>query len=238
MPSSRDGVSETEPGRVSRRVPREVARLLESPQGPGRDAAWQDLVDHHSRLILSTVRSVSSDYDAAMDQYAFVLEGLSRDDYQRLRTFARADAGRFEAWLVVVTRRLCIDYQRSRYGRVKRKDRREDPDDEHRARERRRLLDLVTEELDIARTADRTSVDPEADVRRRELEVALQEALGSLAARDRLLLRFRFEDGRSAREIADAMGFPSPFHVYRRLKKVLEELRLRLRERGVSDSLP
>ena len=235
---SGDGVSETESGGVSRRVPREVARLLESSEGSERGAAWQELVDRHSRLILSTIRVVSSNYDEAMDQYAFVLEGLSRDDYQRLRAYARTGAGKFEAWLVVVTRRLCIDYQRSRYGRAKRKDRREDPDDEHRARERRRLLDLVTEELDIARTADRTSVDPEADMRRRELEVALQEAIRSLTGRDRLLLRFRFEDGRSAREIADAMGFPSPFHVYRRLKKVLKQLRLRLRELGVSDSLP
>lgn len=220
------------------RVPREVARLLESPVGSAREAAWQDLVDRHSRLILSTVRAVSTGYDEAMNQYAFVLEGLSRDDYQRLRTYARGGAGRFEAWLVVVTRRLCIDYQRSRYGRVKRKDRPPDPQDEQRSRERKRLLDLVTEELDIARTADRTAVDPETDLRRRQLEVALQEAIISLDGRDRLLLRFRFEDGRSAREIADAMGFPSPFHVYRRLKKVLEKLRLKLRALGVSDSLP
>lgn len=219
-------------------MPRELARLLDAAQGPEREKAWQELVDRHSRLILSTVRAVSSQYDEAMDHYAFVLEGLSRDDYQRLRTYAQTGGGRFEAWLVVVTRRLCIDYRRSRYGRVKRTDRQEDPDDEQRARERRRLIDLVTEELDIARTADRTTVNPEQDVRRRQLEMALQQAMGSLSGRDRLLLRFRFEDGRSAREIADAMGFPSPFHVYRRLKKVLDELRVRLREQGVSDSLP
>lgn len=231
-------MSKTGSGGTPARVPREVARLLASSRDSERDTAWEELVDRHSRLLLSTVRAVSSDYDEAMDQYAFVLEALSRDDYQRLRTYARAAAGRFEAWLVVVTRRLCIDYQRSRYGRVKRKDRLEDPDDEQRARERRRLLDLITEELDIARTADPVNPGPEEDVRRRELGVALEEALGSLGSRDRLLLRFRFEDGRSAREIADAMGYPSPFHVYRRLKKVLAKLRQRLRELGVSDSLP
>ena len=90
-------MSETESGGVSRRVPREVARLLESSEGSERGAAWQELVDRHSRLILSTVRVVSSNYDEAMDQYAFVLEGLSRDDYQRLRAYARTGAGKFEA---------------------------------------------------------------------------------------------------------------------------------------------
>jgi DNA-directed RNA polymerase specialized sigma subunit len=51
-------------------------------------------------------------------------------------------------------------------------------------------------------------------------------------------LKLRFDDGRTAREIADAMGFPSAFHVYRSLKKVLTALGKLLRERGVSDALP
>lgn len=190
---------------------------------------------------MSTVRALSADHDEAMDLYAFVLEGLRADDFARLKSFAEQGAGRFEAWLVVVTRRLSIDYRRSRYGRVRRTDRTEASAEAGRAlqaAERRRLLDLVTEELDVARTADPSRPDPEAEVRLRELRVALQEAIGSLGARDRLLLRLRFEDGRTAREIENAMGFPSQFHVYRRLKKVLARLRSRLEDRGVSDSMP
>ena len=222
-------------------LPPEVAQLLARPPGPERDAAWRTVVDRYSRLILSTVRALSSDYDEAMDQYAFVLEGLCRDDHQRLETFARSQAGRFEAWLVVVTRRLCIDYQRGRYGRVRRRSGTADlgsSQEGMRVVERRRLVDLVTEELDLARTADPTGSDPEAEVRRIQLRRARQEALDSLSPRERLLLRLRFEDGRSAREIAEAMGFASPFHVYRRLKKVYEELRGQLQQRGVSDPRP
>jgi hypothetical protein len=48
----------------------------------------------------------------------------------------------------------------------------------------------------------------------------------------------RFEDGRSAATIARAMGFPTPFHVYRRLSFVFGQLRASLAERGVDDPVP
>lgn len=242
FPADRTGAAVTrpkDPGRSG--VPRELVALLASPEGPEREAAWRHLVNRHSRLIMSTVRALSADHDEAMDLYAFVLEGLRADNYGRLRSFAEQGAGRFEPWLVVVTRRLSIDYRRSRYGRRRRTGRTEASDDPGRSLrvvERRRLLDLVTEELDVARTADPSGANPEAAVRRRELRAALMEAIGSLETRDRLLLRLRFEDGRTAREIQDAMGFPSQFHVYRRLKKVFVRLRSKLEDLGVSDSTP
>jgi hypothetical protein len=48
----------------------------------------------------------------------------------------------------------------------------------------------------------------------------------------------RFEDQRSAAEIARAMGFPTPFHVYRRLNKLLGELRATLEARGIDGPAP
>lgn len=234
---SAETLNET-PDAIPNPIPTEIAALLASSGAAARDAAWQKVVDRHSRLILSTVRSLSSDYDETMDQYAFVLDALQQDDHRRLRTYASSRAGRFEAWLVVVTRRLCVDYQRQRYGRFREKPASDDSERRLRATERRRLLDLVTEELDVATTADTSIENPEAAVRRRELQSALEQAIRELDARDRLLLRLRFEDGHAARVIADAMGFPSNFHVYRRLKKVLGGLRRRLREAGFSDARP
>jgi RNA polymerase sigma factor (sigma-70 family) len=219
-------------------IPAEIAALLASSGRSARDAAWQRVVDRHSRLILSTVRALSADHDEAMDQYAFVLECLQQDDHRRLRTYAASSAGRFEAWLVVVTRRLCVDYQRHRYGRFRESPGEMDREQRLRAKERRRLLDLVTEELNVATTPDTSIEDPEVEIRRRELQKALEDAIQSLGARDRLLLRLRFDDGHPARVIADAMGFQSTFHVYRRLKKVLDGLRRRLHEAGVSDASP
>jgi RNA polymerase sigma factor (sigma-70 family) len=232
------GILTETPDALPKTLPTEVAALLDSSGGSARDAAWQKVVDRHSRLILSTVRALSSDYDEAMDQYAFVLDALQRDDHRRLRAYAASRAGRFEAWLVVVTRRLCVDYRRQRYGRIRESPTELDSDRKLRAKQRRQLLDLVTEELDVATTADTSIEDPEAALRRRELQRALEDAIQSLDARDRLLLRLRFEDGHAARVIGEAMGFPSTFHVYRRLKKVLAGLRRRLREAGVSDAHP
>jgi DNA-directed RNA polymerase specialized sigma subunit len=40
-----------------------------------------------------------------------------------------------------------------------------------------------------------------------------------------LLLTLRFEDELSAAEIADILGMPSQFHVYRRLKVILAGLK-------------
>jgi DNA-directed RNA polymerase specialized sigma subunit len=66
----------------------------------------------------------------------------------------------------------------------------------------------------------------------------LERAVGALEPRDRLLLRLRFDDDLSAREVADIMRFPTPFHVYRRLNKVLEILRHSLEQRGVDGPTP
>ena len=62
--------------------------------------------------------------------------------------------------------------------------------------------------------------------------------MDELEPRDRLLLALRFDDGRSAREIAAIMRFPTPFHVYRRLTAVLEMLKASLRRRGIEGPTP
>ena len=55
---------------------------------------------------------------------------------------------------------------------------------------------------------------------------------------DKLLLTLRFEDQRSAAEIARVVGLPTPFHVYRRLNRLLDGLRARLAAEGIDDSTP
>lgn len=160
-----------------------------------------------------------------MDAYAYVLEQLRRDDCHRLRSYVSDGRGKFTTWLVVVARRLCIDYIRQRYGREA-------------GASRRNLVDLLVEQLDPADLADHTSPDPETSLRVHELSGALGGALGALDARDRLLLKLRFEDDLPAREIGQIMGFRTPFHVYRRLNALLERLRTALGRRGVQGSEP
>lgn len=216
-------------------VPTELTALLDGSDPASREKAWTALLERYSGLLLKAARHFGRDYDRAMDRYEYILSGLRSDDYRRLRSFRARPESAFGSWLVVVARRLCLDYERSTYGRSGRGAK---PDGAEQRREaRRRLVDLVAAAVDPEQLPAR-STDPEREVRVTELSDALEDALAALEPGDRLLLRLRFEDDRSVREIADVMRFPSVFHVYRRLNRVLEDLRGRLRSAGVRDPQP
>jgi len=178
--------------------------------------------------MLHTARTFGGDYDGRMDRYAFVLEELQRDDFRRLRSYAADDRSRFSTWLVVVTRRLCLDFHRHKYGRDHTRGR-----DPERRDARKRLVDLASEAIDLSLLADPSSRNPEAEVQIGEVAEVLEMAMDRLEPRDRLLLKLRFYDDVSVREIAEIMSFPSVFHVYRHLNSAFASLRRALSDRGV-----
>lgn len=218
-------------------LPPELTALLAASDGVAQERAWARFLDAHSRLILHTARSLGSEYDAVMDRYTYAIEQLREDQFRRLRSFAADGRGKFTTWLTVVVRRLCLDHYRRRYGRVRESLPDGTPQAVTRA-VRRRLADLVTEQVDVARLSAPPPDDPEARVRAGELGHRLAEALGQLPPRDRLLLVMRFEEDLSAREIAEIMGFPTSFHVYRRINALLTSLRRTLQRRGIDDATP
>jgi RNA polymerase sigma factor (sigma-70 family) len=211
--------------------PPELSALLGARTQEARESAWSSLVAEHSRLILHVARTLGSDPDGAMDRYAAVLEQLRRDDYRRLRTFADDGRSRFTTWLVVVARRICLDHERHKHGRLR--------DAEHesaaraRLQARRRLADLVSAEAEMDGLTDPDVVDALEGLCDAELMGALHVVVDGLPPSDRLLLSLRFEDDRSAVEIARILSLPSPFHVYRRLNTVVSQLRRALAERGI-----
>lgn len=215
--------------------PRELAVLLDGSDPESRDRAWSSFLARYSDLLLRVARRFGGGYDAAMDRYEHVLERLRADDFKRLRAYRARDGSGFESWLVVVARRLCLDHTRARYGRARQGETRETA--ERRAM-RRRLAKLTGLELEEELLAAPRTANPERRLRERELQEALDAALAELPARERLLVTLRFEDERPVREIREILGLPSVFHVYRRLDRALEALRLRLRERGVHDPAP
>ncbi len=206
--------------------PPELLGLLNATDPAAREAAWAAFVSAHSRLLLHVARSVGRDYDASMDAYAFVLEGLRDDDYRRLRAYAADGRSKFTTWLVVVARRLCLDHHRRRYGRL----RSDAPGEQQAHAARRRLQDLIAAELDL--TPEPTG-DAQQSLEAGERRATLEAVLNALTPRDRLVLKLRYEDDLSAREIAGLLGLPTPFHVYRRLNALLVELRGTLRDRGL-----
>ena len=222
----------TDDGRPVTSLPHSLSRLVHARTASDADAAWREFVAEHSRLLLHVCRSVWRTPDDAMDAYAQVLEHLSADDFRRLLEFARHPRSKVSTWLVVVARRICLDLYRRRYGRPGS----DGVQDQRRAR--RRLQDLVAEQLEVHDTATPESEATDAAIRHAELHDALHCTLVALPARDLLLLKLRFGDDLAAQEIAKLLGYPSPFHVYRRLNALLSELRGSLSRRGVESATP
>ena len=217
-------------------LPPELSALLDGKDPASRDEAWSAFLEHHSRLLLKAARTFGRDYDTSMDRYRFILEALRNDDFRRLRSYQVNGRSSFRSWLAVVARRLCIDHERARYGRAGRAADASGSEKERSAR--RRLVDLVGANLDTGLLPQSSSSDPEKDLRSAELGKALTAVIGSLEPRDQLLLKLRFEDDLAVKQIAEVMSNPSVFHVYRRLKSLLGEVRERLSSKGVAGPMP
>jgi RNA polymerase sigma factor (sigma-70 family) len=214
-------------------VPILIEQLLAAVDGPAKDEAWDRLIREHSDLLLRVARLLGGGHDASMDRYTHVIDHLRRDDFRRLRGYVPSPHARFTTWLVVVARRLCLDHMRLRYGRT----RAEGALARGAAGTRRRLSDLVTQDLDDVRDVpDQDEEHPLARLAVRHSAACLQSAIDALDPDDRLLLKLRFEDDLPAREIAMLMHLPTLFHAYRRLNSVLARLRSAMEKAGVEDS--
>lgn len=221
-------------GRASRSsvLPPSVAALLTALDPAQWEQSWSAFLREHSNLILHVCRSLGGDRDAVMDRYAHTIEHLAENGGERFRKFTPSAGTKFSTWLVVVVRRLCLDHHRSVYGRP----RGSSPDVTTREA-RRSLADSVSVELDIDQLV--SAVDaPDLALRQKELTEHLQQALATLPARSRLLLALRFGRGYSAQRIANVMGFPTVFHVYRSINRELGTLRSELQRLGVRGPQP
>jgi RNA polymerase sigma factor (sigma-70 family) len=208
-------------------LPPPVARLLAAHPGAEADEAWAAFLAGYSALLLRVASAFAPGYDGALDRYAYMLDELRRHEFRRLRAYAADGRGRFSTWLTVVARRLCLDHFRQQYGRVRSPDRSRGDSLGSRT-VRRRLSDLTGPIEDLSRLPDPAVRDPGELVDERDREAAVGRILGELSPSDQLLLRLRFEEGLTAREIAPLLGLPSQFHVYRRIETVCGMVRARL----------
>ena len=219
-------------------LPRELAALLRASAGASMDRAWAAFVERYSRILLHAVHAHAQDYDDAMDKYAYVLEELQKADFARLRKFAGDGRSRLSTWLVVVSRRLCDDYRRLRYGRLRVGDGPQGKKARERHDLRRRLVDMVAADFDIDLVPDGDEPAGERALRSRELEVALKAAISALSPKDQLMIKLRFYEEMSLKEVAAFVDVPSQFHVHRRLKGALDQIRRSLESSGVRDAQP
>jgi RNA polymerase sigma factor (sigma-70 family) len=217
-------------------LPAVVAALLGATDRETKERAWGAFVERYTRLLLNTAYRFGHSYDGAMDRYAYLLEQLHSNDFRRLRVFAASGPGRFSTWLVVVARRLLLDYHRQRYGRA-RPPTAEGLETTASLAMRRHLAEMAGEEIPLSDIQDCSVPDPETAMHAAERTEAVRAAVSSLPPHDQLLLRLRFEEGLPAHAIADALDLPSQFHVYRRLRAVLAVLG-RLLPREHSEGVP
>jgi RNA polymerase sigma factor (sigma-70 family) len=214
-------------GRVVEQIgvlPPVVAALLAAVDPGAKDAAWGPFAEVYTPLLLHTAYRFGHTYDGAMDRYSYLLEHLYHNDFRRLRAFAATGPGRFSTWLVVVARRALLDYHRQRYGRSRPTSEEDRAQTRASSTMRRNLAELVGEDVLLAVIGDGSTLDPEAATYAAERTEAVHIAVSSLEPGDQLLLRLRFAKELPAREIADIMGLPSQFHVYRRIRAVLATL--------------
>ena len=83
-------------------------------------------------------------------------------------------------------------------------------------------------ELDQASSIESTAASPESCFEERNLQIAIEHlraAILELPHRDQLVLKLRFEHKKSAREIGEILDLGSEKQIYRKLDKLLGELR-------------
>ena len=216
-------------------LPDEIANFLRGETYDTREGSWSSFLARHNRLLLRVAYAAAMNREDAMDAYAVVLEQLREHDGRRLRAYRADGRSKFTTWLVVVSRRICVDHLRQKYGRYEPASR--DATNIDRT-SRLALVELVGGDVDPASIADDNAALPDGALRTHELSERLDGALGALSDDDRLLLKLRFDDDLSASAIARLVGLPSAFHVYRRLNGLLARLRAELSAHGVESAEP
>ena len=86
------------------------------------EGAWRRFIDDYRRLLFGVIRRYARDPDEVMDLFAHLCEQLRADEMRRARAFRDTSVRQaaFSTWLVVVARRLVVDWYRQRDGRVRR----------------------------------------------------------------------------------------------------------------------
>jgi RNA polymerase sigma factor (sigma-70 family) len=82
-------------------------------------AAWDLFAERYRRLILATIKGLVPGHDDVMDVFSTVCQGLSANDFARLKRYSDGSPQRasVSTWLVTVVRNLTVDWVRERDGR-------------------------------------------------------------------------------------------------------------------------
>lgn len=191
----------------------------------GDESAWTDLVERFTTTVRSAARSVSSNEDAAEDLAQSIwaeLYGLRvKDDGRRATKLAYySGRGSLAGWLRAVVAQLSVDTFRKQAKLVQTE---EDAD-----------LDRLARDAHIGETPTFAAAgvqNPEQSLSNRfareNLQQALTQAIGELAAEDRLLVKLYYFDNLRLREAGVVLGVHEAT-ASRRLTRIQTDLRKRV----------
>ena len=114
--SSTTAHSTGDPGSIGEEVG--IAQVLVQLRSANPQGAWEQFLLQYGRVLYQAVRTSTRDEEAAADCFVFVSEKLAEKGYRRLLRFKPEGAASFVAWLRVVARNLCFDWQRQQLQRV------------------------------------------------------------------------------------------------------------------------
>ena len=199
----------------------------------GEEAAWSELVERFTPTVRSAARSTSANEEGADDLAQSIwaeLYGLRvRDDGRPASKLAYySGRGSLAGWLRAVVAQLAIDHHRKQSRLVQTE---EDAD-----------FDRLLRDGDDGREQFATpgTSNPETQIADKlagvEMQEALAQSIGDLAAEDRLLVKLYYFDGLRLREAGAVLGVHEAT-ASRRLTRIHAELRDRvenilIRDRG------
>lgn len=191
----------------------------------GDEKAWNDLVERFTSTVRSAARSASANEDAAEDLAQSIwaeLYGLRvKDDGRRASKLAYySGRGSLAGWLRAVVAQLSVDTFRKQAKLVQTEEDAE--------------LDRLARDAQLSETSTFAAArvpNPEQSLSNRfareNLQQALTEALGELAAEDRLLVKLYYFDNLRLREAGVVLGVHEAT-ASRRLTRIQTDLRKRV----------
>lgn len=167
----------------------------------GEKKAWDTLVARVSQFVYYCIRKVMRGatgkvYEEELeDIFQQVFASLVRNDYRKLRSF-KGDC-KFTTWLSFVARSVCVDHFRKRGKRTGE-------------------ISLETligdDDMKGGVTLENVLVDPgngpDTVVQRNETAALVRDAVQNLPARERIIVRLFYNEGKKYREIAKVMNMP------------------------------
>lgn len=94
-----------------------IGALLDKLRTEHAQAGWTEFLACYTNQIYKTAQLTTADEEAAADCYLYICQKLCEKSFQRLLRFKPNGPAKFGTWLSVVSRNLCFDWFRSRYGR-------------------------------------------------------------------------------------------------------------------------